>query len=237
MTAVDLVKTFKVGRNSTAVLSGINLAIRAGESVSIVGPSGSGKSTLLYCLSGLEPATSGLVHIDGTDVAKMSARQRARHRRAHVGFIFQSYNLVPTLSVRDNVGIPARLAGIRSSTVADDVLDRVGLSGRGSAMPSSLSGGEQQRVAIARILAIRPPIVFADEPTGALDSETATTIMGELMDLKSPQSSVILVTHDLDSAARTDRALVLRDGEIRHQLLHPSAAELFQAVQSTKIEG
>ena len=196
--AVDLGKDFGAGRPA---LVGVSLSVAAGEFVAVVGPSGSGKSTLLYCLSGLEVPTTGRVLVAGTDLASLRGTRAARFRREHIGFVFQSYNLLPALSVRENVGLPARLAGHPvSRTTVDDALELVGLAGLGGASPSTLSGGQQQRVAIARVLLAEPPVVFADEPTGALD------------------------------AVSGDRVLVLRDGALHAELVAPTAQAVLDAV-------
>ncbi|TQS45461.1 ABC transporter ATP-binding protein [Cryptosporangium phraense] len=219
------------GRDATPVLRGISLSIRPGEFVSIVGPSGSGKSTLLYCLSGLEPITSGEVVLAGTPVSSLRRTALARLRRDHVGFVFQSYNLIPSLSAWDNVALPGRLAGRRiSDDEVDAALARVGLAERARHKPSALSGGQQQRVAVARVLAARPDIVFADEPTGALDTAAGEQVLGLLREAADGDRSVVLVTHDLQAAARGDRVLVLRDGVIHRELVKPSAEQVFEAV-------
>ncbi|GAA2899683.1 ABC transporter ATP-binding protein [Actinoplanes cyaneus] len=215
----------------TPVLRGVSLAVFPGEFVAIVGPSGSGKSTLLYCLSGLEDLTSGEVSIAGRRLSGLSRRAQAKIRRDHVGFIFQSYNLIPSLSAWENVALPARLA--KRAISAEDVsraLHQVSLGDRASHKPSALSGGQQQRVAIARVLATRPDIVFADEPTGALDTEASTQVLDLLRDVADSGRSVVMVTHDLQAAARADRVLVLRDGAIHRELLRPTADDVFDAL-------
>lgn len=219
------------GRPPTPVLRGVSLAVFPGEFVAIVGPSGSGKSTLLYCLSGLEEVTSGGVTVVGRTLGGMSRRAQAAIRRDHVGFIFQSYNLIPSLSAWENVALPARLAKRKISP--KDVaraLDRVSLGDRASHRPAALSGGQQQRVAIARVLAMRPDIVFADEPTGALDTEAGAQVLDLLRGVADEGRSVVMVTHDLEAAARADRVLVLRDGMIHRTLLRPSAEDVFEAL-------
>ncbi|MEV7740001.1 ABC transporter ATP-binding protein [Streptomyces sp. NPDC088921] len=213
------------------VLRGISLDVARGEFVAIVGPSGSGKSTLLYCLSGLEPPSEGTVCLLGNDLGALDRKARARLRRDHVGFIFQSYNLIPSLTASENIALPARLARRKAGRErVDAALAAVGLSGQAQQKPGTLSGGQQQRVAIARVLAMSPDIVFADEPTGALDTEAGTQVLALLRDTAAQDCAVVMVTHDLQAAARADRVLVLRDGVVHRELLRPSAEEVFDAV-------
>ncbi|MCW4457438.1 ABC transporter ATP-binding protein [Microbacterium sp. MPKO10] len=233
LSAQDLQKSFRLGRKQppATVLRGISLAVRAGELVSIVGPSGSGKSTLLYCLSGLEPYDAGRVTLMGSELRTLGRGSLAALRRDHVGFVFQSYNLIPALTARENVALPARLA--RRRTMKRDVdraLADVGLVDHARHRPSELSGGQQQRVAIARVLAMHPDIVFADEPTGSLDTATGTAVLTLLRQAASGTRSVVMVTHDLEAAARADRVLVLRDGLIHRELATPTPEQVFDAV-------
>ena len=231
--ARDLTKTFPAadGRGATPVLRGVTLSVAPGELVAVVGPSGSGKSTLLYCLSGLEPATSGSVAIAGTTLDGLSRGRLARLRRDHLGFVFQSYNLVPSLTARENVALPARLARRPvSGADVDAALARVGLAERASYRPAALSGGQQQRVAIARVLAARPDVVFADEPTGALDTAAGAEVLDLLRLAAGEGRAVVVVTHDLAAAARADRVLVLRDGALAAELTHPGVDQVFAAV-------
>ncbi|WP_218854309.1 ABC transporter ATP-binding protein [Paractinoplanes atraurantiacus] len=213
------------------VLRGVSVGVEPGEFLAVVGPSGSGKSTLLYCMSGLEPATSGSVRILGHELGGMRRGALAALRRDHVGFVFQSYNLIPSLTARENVALPARLARRKiSATDVDQALADVGLSDRAAYRPSALSGGQQQRVAIARVLAVRPDVVFADEPTGALDTASGGQVLDLLAKIPADGRSVVMVTHDLSAAARADRVVVLRDGLVHRSLLRPSAAEVFAAL-------
>ena len=217
------------------VLHGISLAVQPGEMVSIVGPSGSGKSTLLHCLAGLEALTSGEVELAGFALAGLSRGRVAAVRARHVGFVFQQYNLVVSLSVAENVGLPARLAGRRlDASRVSEALTRVGLAGFERRRPAELSGGEQQRVAVARALAAEPDVVFADEPTGALDSASGAAVLGVLCDAADGRRSVVMVTHDLEAAARADRVLVLRDGRIERELWGVSAAEILEAMEDAR---
>ena len=234
--AHEVHKSFSSGRGKkrrvTKVLQGIDLTIRPGEMVSIVGPSGSGKSTLLYCLSGLERADSGSIEVMGKQIVKASRNSLFRTRRDHIGFIFQSYNLIPSLSAGENVSLPARLAGrpISKERLAA-VLKSVGLEGREKSRPGDLSGGEQQRVAIARALAGGADIVFADEPTGALDSVNGREVLGMLREIgNDPKRSVVVVTHDLEAASRADRILVLKDGSVVAELGQSTPSQILAAM-------
>ncbi|WP_305786011.1 ABC transporter ATP-binding protein [Symbioplanes lichenis] len=224
----QLTKTF----DRTPVLKGVSLTVAAGEFVAVVGPSGSGKSTLLYCMSGLEPATSGSVTVMGSRLETLNGNALAALRRRHVGFVFQSYNLIPSLTARENVALPARLAKRPVAAGAvDAALAAVGLAERASHRPSALSGGQQQRVAVARVLALRPDVVFADEPTGALDTEPGDQVLDLLGAAARDGRSVVMVTHDLAAAERADRVLVLRDGLLHRSLIRPSAAEILAVMK------
>lgn len=218
------------GRHVT-VLDDITLTIPRGEFVTIVGPSGSGKSTLLQCMSGLDAVSAGSVRIDGTDLSTLNGDALARFRRDHLGFVFQSYNLIPALTAFDNVALPLRLAsGTVDHAAVREALAAVGLSDVARQRPGQLSGGQQQRVAIARTIVTAPDVVFADEPTGALDSESGARVLDLLQGAAAGSRSVVMVTHDLEAAARGDRVLVLRDGRLHRELLAPSAADVLQAV-------
>lgn len=234
--AAHLSKTFGAARGNseaTIVLRDISLRVGAGEMVAIVGPSGSGKSTLLYCLAGLEPVTSGAVQLFGGNIADLGRNALAKLRRDRIGFVFQSYNLIPSLTAEENAGLPGRLARRRgASASARDSLKTVGLAERGKYLPGKLSGGQQQRVAIARVLASSVSLVFADEPTGALDTRTSEQILTLLREAAADDRSVVMVTHDLEAAARADRVLVLRDGVIHAELTAPTAAEVLESVRA-----
>lgn len=237
--ALDVMKSYPGTRKKAAVvpvLRGISLHVMPGEMVAIVGRSGSGKSTLLYCLSGLEPVTSGYVGLAGTDITRLSAVRQAVLRRDEIGFVFQSFNLIDSLTAWENVALPGRLARRRvNRNDIDRALDQVGLTDRGSHHPAEMSGGEQQRVAIARVLATGPRIVFADEPTGALDTTTGAQILRLLHASATGERSVVLVTHDLEAASRADRVLVLRDGLIHAELANPTPDAVFEAVRQTRV--
>ena len=198
------------------ILKGITLEIKSGESVAIVGASGSGKSTLLGLLAGLDEATAGEVNIDGTDLGALDEDGRARFRARHVGFVFQSFQLLPALTALENVMIPLELRGGKNiSAKAEHLLGRVGLEERKNHYPSQLSGGEQQRVAIARAFITDPKILFADEPTGNLDEETAEIITNLLFELnKEKGTTLVLVTHNPQLAAHTGRILKLKGGKL-----------------------
>lgn len=232
--AREVKKSFSIGRGSKRrvadVLRGVSLRVESGEMVGIVGPSGSGKSTLLYCLSGLEAADSGSIQMMGTQMVHAGRNALSRTRRDHVGFIFQSYNLIPSLSAGENVSLPARLAG-RPITKAQTsaVLKSVGLDGRGKSRPGDLSGGEQQRVAIARALAKNPKLLLCDEPTGALDYETGKAILKLLQDTcRDTGRTVVVVTHNSAFTAIADRVIHVREGSV-------AAVELNEAPLSADV--
>ncbi|MFE4467946.1 ABC transporter ATP-binding protein [Leifsonia sp. NPDC056824] len=228
-----LTKAFggKRGAPSVSVLRDITLTIAPGELVAIVGKSGSGKSTLLHCLAGLQKPTTGDVEILGASVADLSMSKLSRLYRENIGFVFQEYNLVPSLNVWENVALPFRLRQHRVDIAkVDDIVASVGLSHRRKALPQTLSGGEQQRVAIARAIISQPAVLFADEPTGALDTLASDDILKRLEGMIGEQNSVVLVTHDVDAAARADRVVVLRDGEISFLLDNPTAETIANAI-------
>ena len=201
---------------------GVSLRIEPGELVAIVGPSGSGKSTLLNLVGALDRATSGTVKIHGKDLSTMNDDAVTRLRRDEIGFVFQFFNLLPTLSALENVMLPSLLAGKKPKDVrarAEAQLEAVGLSKRASHRPDQLSGGEMQRVAIARALVSDPPLVLADEPTGNLDTKTGAGVLALLVGAKSEKRTVVLVTHDPKVAARADRVITIRDGSVESDAL------------------
>ncbi|MEV5610310.1 ABC transporter ATP-binding protein [Streptomyces sp. NPDC052225] len=208
----------RYGRGSGTVhaLRGIELALPTGSFTAVMGPSGSGKSTFLQCAAGLDRPTEGTVALGGTTITGMSENKLTALRRTRLGFVFQAFNLLPSLTVEQNVLLPMRLAGERPDRRrAADVLARVGLGDKGRRRPGELSGGQQQRVAIARALVTRPDVIFADEPTGALDTTTAAEILGLLRDAVDRMgATVVMVTHDPAAAAYADRVLFLADGAI-----------------------
>ena len=214
--AKDLEKRYRSGDRSLSVLRNVNLTIDEGDFVAILGPSGSGKTTLLGLLAGLDTPTTGSVRLAGTDLGALSEDERARFRRDNVGFVFQSFQLIPSLTAQENVQVPMELRGEEGAAErAGSLLARVGLGGRLDHFPTQLSGGEQQRVALARAFVHSPRILFADEPTGNLDAHTGQSIIALMEELnQETRTTLILVTHDLDLAARAHRTIRLADGEI-----------------------
>ncbi|MEO8029870.1 MAG: ABC transporter ATP-binding protein [Gemmatimonadota bacterium] len=210
-----LSKTYRSGDRELTVLKDITFEIESGGFVAIVGPSGSGKTTLLGLLAGLDRPSTGTVTLDGQDIGALDEDARALVRGEKVGFVFQSFHLIPTLTARENVMVPLELRGQPAGPRADELLARVGLAGRGHHYPAQLSGGEQQRVALARAFCHRPRILFADEPTGNLDSATGSTIIDLMTGLNRDYgTTLVLVTHDSDLAGRTRRVIRLADGAI-----------------------
>lgn len=226
--AEHVTKTYRTGSTDATVLSDASLTVGEGEMCAIMGPSGCGKSTLLYCLAGLEPVTTGSVRLLGNDVVSMNRTQLAKLRRSDIGFVFQSYNLVPTLSAVENVLLPFRLRGERTPRVrAIDALRAVGIERLADARPTSMSGGEQQRVALARVIAQEPRVVFADEPTGALDSASGRLVLDELTAIGHALGRcVVMVTHDPSVAAACDRVVFMIDGRFAGQMRGGSAEEI-----------
>ena len=213
--AEALTKEYRSGGQTLAVLKDINFEIAAGDLVAIVGPSGSGKTTLLGLMAGLDRPTRGRVVVDGLDLSTTSEDDLARFRAERVGFVFQSFHLIPTLTARENVQVPLELRGEEAEQRADELLTRVGLDGRGHHYPAQLSGGEQQRVALARAFCNRPRILFADEPTGNLDAETGARVVDIMLELnRELGTTTVLVTHDLALARKARRIIRLSNGEI-----------------------
>ncbi|GAA1020324.1 MULTISPECIES: ABC transporter ATP-binding protein [Amycolatopsis] len=206
-------------------LDGVSLSFPRGGFTAVMGPSGSGKSTFLHCAAGLDRPTSGSVLLDDQELGKLSETQLTKLRRDKIGFVFQAFNLLPALTVEQNVVLPLRLAGRRPDRrrVAE-MLGHVGLSDRRKHLPGQLSGGQQQRVAIARALVSRPAVLFADEPTGALDTRTAGEILGLLSESVRGGLTVVMVTHDPVAASYADRVVFLADGRVAGELLRPTAA-------------
>ncbi|MEU2800384.1 MULTISPECIES: ABC transporter ATP-binding protein [unclassified Streptomyces] len=204
-------------------LDDVSLTIRRGTFTAVMGPSGSGKSTLLHCAAGLDRPTAGRVLLGDTDLTGLSEGRLTRLRRERIGFVFQAFNLLPSLTAAQNVALPLRLAGRRSRrSEVLDALDRVGLRDRARHRPGELSGGQQQRVAIARAVVARPDVLFGDEPTGALDSTAGRGVLGLLRAMTDDGRTVIMVTHDPVAASFADRVLFLADGRIRDELEAPS---------------
>ncbi|MEU1434579.1 ABC transporter ATP-binding protein [Streptomyces sp. NPDC005775] len=217
------------GRNTGAVtaLDGVSLDVLRGTFTAVMGPSGSGKSTLLQCTAGLDRPTGGQVFLGDTELTGLSERKLTLLRRTRIGFVFQSFNLLPSLTAEQNVALPLRLAGRRTKRAEVlDVLERVGLRERAGHRPGELSGGQQQRVALARALVTRPDVLFGDEPTGALDSTTGRQVLTLLRTMVDGGQTVIMVTHDPVAASYADRVLFLADGRVRDELVSPSAEQV-----------
>ncbi|USG66579.1 ABC transporter ATP-binding protein [Brevibacillus ruminantium] len=218
ITVKNLTKCYPVGDTSFQVLKGIDLEIAQGEFVAVMGPSGSGKSTFLNLLGGLDTPDSGEVLIEGNPIHDLQERQRTLFRRKHVGFVFQNYQLLPTMTVEENIAFPMEAEGLPKAVIAETVaslVKAVHLQGKEGNFPSQLSGGQQQRVSIARALSMKPRLILADEPTGNLDRRTGTEILDLLLSLqKNEQLTIIMVTHDVFSASYADRIILLKDGVI-----------------------
>jgi putative ABC transport system ATP-binding protein len=213
--ATGLTKRIDTGAHTVEILRGVDLAIPAGQFVAIMGPSGSGKSTLLGLLAGFDDPSSGTVAIDGQSITGLSEDELARIRGRKIGFVFQSYQLIGTLTAEENVLLPMELAGGGDRERARKLLERVGLGGRLDHYPVQLSGGEQQRVALARAFAMRPPVIMADEPTGNLDTANGRLVLDLLIELnRSEGATLLLVTHDPEISRRADRRVSLLDGAI-----------------------
>ncbi|MFU0804527.1 MAG: ABC transporter ATP-binding protein [Pseudoclavibacter caeni] len=230
--AEDLVKVYGRGDTQVTAIDHVDLVVSRGEFTAIMGPSGSGKSTLMHVLAGLDTATDGHAWIGDTEVTGLGDRELTRLRRAHVGFVFQSFNLVPTLTAEQNITLPARLARQRiDRSWLDEVVTRLGIADRLRHRPSELSGGQQQRVAIARALLTRPDVVFADEPTGNLDSASGTEVLTLLRrSAREMGQTIIMVTHDPVAAAYADRVLVYADGRIAREARDADADAILRAV-------
>ncbi len=233
--AVELTRTFEVGETTVEALRGFNLEVARGQFVALVGPSGSGKSTFLNLVGGLDRPTSGELWVNGEELSASKEKALTEHRRRRVGFVFQSFNLLPRLSALENVALPLMFVGASEQERMDraqELLRQVGLTDRLDHRPTQLSGGEQQRVAIARALVSHPAIILADEPTGNLDTATGAEIMALLRNLNREQGvTLLLVTHDLDAAGFADRIIHLRDGQIAAAPLSPFVETILPAGQ------
>jgi putative ABC transport system ATP-binding protein len=231
--ARDVARRYGSGDTAVDALRGVSLDVRRGELVAVMGPSGSGKSTLMHILAGLDTPTGGTVEIAGRDITSMSDNELTKLRRAHIGFVFQFFNLLPMLTAEENVTLPLRIAGKKVDAAwLDAVLGQVGLAERRDHRPAQLSGGQQQRVAIARALLSRPSVLFADEPTGNLDSATSGEVLEVLRAaVESHGQTTIMVTHDAKAAAIADRILFLADGAIVRELGRSSASEVLDALR------
>jgi putative ABC transport system ATP-binding protein len=231
--AVQVTKIFGQGQTEVRALDNVSVEFPSGRFTAIMGPSGSGKSTLMHCIAGLDDLTEGHVFIGDVDLGTLSDKQRTLLRRTEIGFVFQAYNLVPTLTARENVLLPLTLAGTRIDPAwFDEVIATVGLGDRLRHRPSELSGGQQQRVAVARALATRPRIVFGDEPTGNLDSRAGSEILGFLRRAVDQMGqTVVMVTHDPVAASTADAVVFLADGRIVDQLADPTPATVLDRLK------
>jgi putative ABC transport system ATP-binding protein len=235
LSAEGVRKVYRSGADSIVALHGLDLVVPQGQFVAVMGPSGSGKTTLLNCVSGLDEIDAGRVLVDGLSIHELSDKERTKHRAKEMGFIFQAFNLIPVFTATENVELPLLLAGARETEArlrARETLERVGLGHRLDRRPMELSGGEQQRVAVARALAGKPRIVWADEPTGNLDSEMAASVIELLGELHEEGLTIVLVTHDPTVAAHADRLVTVRDGRLVEDklLTGPAAREVREGV-------
>lgn len=236
-TAVNLVKTYGEGETLVHALDNVSIEFERGKFTAIMGPSGSGKSTLMHCMAGLDRASSGEVAIAGVNLAGLSDKKLTELRRDRIGFVFQSFNLVPTLTAGENIALPAGIAGKQvDQEWFEEVVTKLGIASRLDHRPAELSGGQQQRVACARALVGRPDIVFGDEPTGNLDSNSSSEVLGILRDAADHYGqTVVIVTHDPKAATYADRVVLLADGKIVDELSRPSSDEVLSAM--ARIEG
>lgn len=214
---LNLSKVYGKKENTVDALKNIDINIEKGEFVAIVGPSGSGKSTMLHLLGGLERSSGGTIKVNGEDISKLSEKKLAEYRRKEVGFVFQQFNLIPVLNVRENIELPLMLGNDDiDEAYIDELIDILGLKERSRHLPNQLSGGQQQRVAIGRALATKPSIILADEPTGNLDSKTTDEVMELLKkSIKMYNQTLVVITHDLDIAKKADRIINIVDGQIK----------------------
>ena len=233
VTATAVTRRYGDCESAVDALRGVTLEVPAGQFTAVMGPSGSGKSTLMHLLAGLDTPTSGTVHIGGEDITAMNDKQLTKLRRRHIGFVFQQFNLLPTLTAEENILLPLSIS--RRKPAKEDVealIDRVGLTDRRDHRPSELSGGQQQRVAIARALVSEPTVLFADEPTGNLDSASGAeilTLLREAVELDG--QTTLMVTHDAHAAAAADRVVFIADGRIVADMTEPSEGEILAAVK------
>jgi putative ABC transport system ATP-binding protein len=232
--ATNLAKTYGTGATEVHALAGVDVTFERGHFTAVMGPSGSGKSTLMHCMAGLDRPTSGKAFIGGLDVGSLNDGRLSELRRDRVGFVFQSFNLVPTLTARENITLPLDLAGKKvDGAWLDFLVAHLGIGDRLSHRPNQLSGGQQQRVACARALINRPDLVFADEPTGNLDSNSSTEMLQFLRTTVTELGqSIVMVTHDPRSAAYADRVVFLADGSIVDELVGPAADSVFERMRT-----
>jgi len=237
--AVGLSKVYGSGQATVTALDDVTVDFARGQLTAIMGPSGSGKSTLMHCMAALDTPTSGRIVIDGVDIGDLKDRALTQLRRDRLGFVFQAYNLIPTLTAGENITLPVDIAGHHvDASWFDTVVDTLGIRDRLSHRPSELSGGQQQRVACARALVSRPAIVFADEPTGNLDSRASAEILSFLRrSVDEFGQSIVMVTHDPAAAGYADRVLFLADGRIVDELTHPTAQTVLERMKSFELAG
>jgi putative ABC transport system ATP-binding protein len=231
--SVDAHKIYGSGDSEVRALDGVTVSFEAGRFTAIMGPSGSGKSTLMHCLAGLDTLTSGEVFIGDTALSSLNEKELTRLRRDRVGFVFQAYNLLPTLTALENITLPLMLGGAKGDQAwIDHVIDTVGLRSRLTHRPAELSGGQQQRVAVARALASRPQIIFADEPTGNLDSRAGAEILSFMRDaVRTMDQTIVMVTHDPGAASYADRVVFLADGRIVDEMSEPTAERVLDRMK------
>jgi putative ABC transport system ATP-binding protein len=236
--ARDLTRRYGEGESAVDALRGVSLDVPSGQMTAVMGPSGSGKSTLMHLLAALDSPTAGTVSIAGEDVTSMDDRELTLLRRRHIGFIFQFFNLLPMLTAEENIVLPLEIAGVKPDRAwVDDLIERVGLADRRDHRPSELSGGQQQRVAIARSLIARPTVLFADEPTGNLDSATSAEILTLLRDsVDSFGQTTVMVTHDAAAAGSADRVLFLADGLVVKDMGSSSPAQVLEAMNELTLQ-
>ena len=232
--ATNVMKIYGSGDTEVRALDGLNAEFRRGQFSAVMGPSGSGKSTLMHVMAGLDRATSGDILVGGVDLSTLSEKKLTLLRRDRIGFVFQAYNLIPTLSAEENMVLPLELAGRKPDPAwFDQVVTAVGLGDRLDHRPNELSGGQQQRVAVARALVGQPDIIFADEPTGNLDSKTGHEILDFLRTaVRELDQTIVMVTHDPLGASYTDRAVFLTDGKITHEMADPNADDIYDYMRS-----
>ncbi|MBT2438545.1 ABC transporter ATP-binding protein [Streptomyces sp. ISL-36] len=237
--AQDLSKVYGQGETQVVALDQVTVDFRQGEFTAIMGPSGSGKSTLMHCVAGLDSFSSGSVRIGETELGTLKDKQLTQLRRDKIGFIFQAFNLLPTLTALENITLPMDIAGRRPDKQwVERVIDMIGLSGRLSHRPAQLSGGQQQRVAVARALASRPEIIFGDEPTGNLDSRSGAEVLGFLRNsVRELGQTVVMVTHDPVAASYADRVIFLADGRIVDEMLSPTADGVLDRMKAFDAKG
>ncbi len=233
-----MTKLYGAGEAQVAALRGVSVELAQGEFTAIMGPSGSGKSTLMHCLAGLDAVTAGDVFVGDLQVNGMSDKELTRMRRSQIGFIFQQFNLLPTLTAEENILLPLSIAGRKpSKDWFDRVIDTVGLAGRLAHRPTELSGGQQQRVACARALVSQPEVIFADEPTGNLDSTSGTEVLKFLQySVRTLGQTIVMVTHDPNAASYSDRVVFLADGQIVDELREPTADTVLDMMRKIDVQ-